>query len=57
MIGSLWHAGVGIDPGRLIDDTDTAYYLVVRAAYERFLELNARQAAEERAEIAAASGH
>lgn len=55
MIGSLWHAGVGIDPGRLIDDTDTAYYLVVCAAYEQFLELNARQAAEERAAVAAAN--
>lgn len=56
MVGSLWHAGVGIDPGRLIDDTDSAYYLVVVGAYEQFLALNAQQAAQDRADIASRRG-
>lgn len=47
MIGALWHMGVAIDPGRLIDDTDEAYYLMVVASYEHLRALKAATAAEE----------
>lgn len=46
MIGSLWYGGVSIDPGRLIDDEDPAYYLIVVASYRRFLALREQEAAE-----------
>jgi hypothetical protein len=37
MVGHLWQLGVAIDPGRLIDDGDTAYYLPVISAYREML--------------------
>jgi hypothetical protein len=45
MVGSLWAAGVSIDPGRLIDDADTAYYLTVVASYRKFFDLKAQESA------------
>lgn len=46
MVGSLWAEGVSIDPSRLIDDPDTAYYLTVVASYRKFLDVKAHQAYE-----------
>jgi hypothetical protein len=49
MVATLWYLGVAIDPGRLIDDTDTAYYLTVVASYRQLLTLKDQQHAEEEA--------
>lgn len=46
MIGELWYRGVSIDPGRLIDDTDPGYYLIVVAAYKRLRAFQEAEAVE-----------
>jgi hypothetical protein len=54
MIGTLWHHGVSIDPGRLVDETDTAYYLTVVASYRHWRQLKEQEYAEQQRQSASA---